>query len=377
MRIRKVYVVHVYDQDGATPLGTLTTERPDASLPFLRNPVTFNSQINGGLGQCLLDVFAPFDDFDETLINFMNVCTIDAVVIDEDLKTQTVTQIYKGFMSRIEPYVEGGDEGVRVTLLGLVSLLTLSYYGTSPDYEVTQTNKDPEFIAKAVIDNFNSAFGGSLLGYSGSTSTVGTNVTYTYTQQTWLQALQKTVELAEDDWWFGVRADGKLYLQAKPGSATHTFTIGRDLVNLSAIKDSEKVKNEVIVIRSGGTKSTYTDATSQSTYGTGSPATGRRTEIVSDSAIPNSGTADQRGNKALNDQKDFKVATKLTINSQYAIESIYPGQTCRLMNFDGSSTNFNTNMMITAVNYLGDAAVLDLEEKSLSFGRTLENFVNG
>src|ERR1051325_574303 len=170
---RKEYNVHVFDQDGTTALGTLTTERPDdTSLPFLKQPVTFSSQVGGGQGECVLDVFSPFDDFDETLINFMNICTIDAVVIDEEEQTQTITTIYKGFISRIEPYVEGGDEGVRATLLGLVSLLTLSYYGSEPDYTVTQTTKDPEFIAKAIVDNFNAAFGGSLIGYSGTTSTV-------------------------------------------------------------------------------------------------------------------------------------------------------------------------------------------------------------
>src|SRR4051812_40632567 len=108
MPVRKQYTVRIYAPDGATPVRTLTTARPaDPALPFVKSVPTFSARINGGLGECVLDLFAPFDDFGEgTLVGFMNVVTVDAVVTDTDLKSQTTTRIYKGFVSRYEPYVE-------------------------------------------------------------------------------------------------------------------------------------------------------------------------------------------------------------------------------------------------------------------------------
>ena len=49
------------------------------------------------------------------------------------------------------------------------------------------------------------------------------------------------------------------------------------------------------------------DATSQATYGTGNPDTGRIAEIISDTSISDGTTADQRGNKELADKKDYKL----------------------------------------------------------------------
>src|SRR4051812_25770709 len=122
------YRVEVYDQDGTSPLRTLTGDRPlDSSLLCLKNSPTFTARTDGGYGELVLDLKAPFDDFEEgTTVNFMNVVKVYAVVRDESALAQSETLIYTGFMSRYEPYLQGGEEGVRVTCLGLVSLLTLS-----------------------------------------------------------------------------------------------------------------------------------------------------------------------------------------------------------------------------------------------------------
>jgi len=122
--------------------------------------------MNGGQGELVLDLFTSFDSFSEgTLVAFMNIVTLDAVVIDDVAKTQTVTRLYKGFCSRYEPYIEGGSEGVRVTFLGLVSLASYGLYGSTPTYAVTHTTVDPEAIGKLIIDNLNANFSGSLFSY--------------------------------------------------------------------------------------------------------------------------------------------------------------------------------------------------------------------
>lgn len=375
--IAKSFLAKVYDQDGTTLRKVLTSDRPDSgSGMHLKSIPTFTTRINGGQGECVLDVKTPFDDFEEgTTIDFMNIAKIYAVTI-EDL-TQTTTLIYTGFISRYEPYIEaGGEEGVRVTCLGLVSLLTRDFYADA-DLVVVHSTQDPTVIAKAVIDDFNTIYGGSLVSYDASSipATVGSNVSVTFTDQKWFDCVKKCGELAGTNWWWAVREDGKLYFKAKPSSATHTFTIGKDIVSLSCPKDSEEVVNFVYLRRNGGTETTYEDTTSQADFGTGSPATGRCAKIISDTSLTDVGAADQRGNKEINDNKDEKIRATLVVNSKYSLESIHVGETCKIRHFRSANTFFSDNMMIASVSYDGDTCTLELEQQAADFGLALEEFV--
>jgi hypothetical protein len=383
MPLQRAYNIKVYSPDGVTLQKSLTTERPDdATMMYVKNDPNFKTIINGGQGECVLDVSAPFDNFSEgTVINFMNVVRIYCVTINTSVSppTQTSTLIYTGYVSRYEPYVDqNGNEGVHVTCLGLVSLLTRSYYGSPNTFSVTQTTVDPEAIAKDVIDKFNAVYSGSLIGYAGTTSTVGTNVTYTFTEQKWFDALNTTIGMAGTGWWWAIREDGNLYFKAKPSSATHRLTMGRDIASIKALKDAEKVINDIILKRSGGTVTTYADATSKSTYGTGSPATGKISEIISDSSVPNGTTADQFGNKELADKKDAKISAQVTVNTNYPIDTIHVGDTCEVLSTRTGNTFFGSNnLLIVSVDYKGDTVVLELEQLNANLGTALDQFVNG
>lgn len=380
MAIQRIYTIKAYDQDGSTRLANYNTQRPEGSTTgYVKSAPTFKSQINGGYGECVIDLALPFDDFGEgTTINFMNIVKIYAAKVDDDTLTQSETLIYTGFISKYEPYIDGpGDEGVRVTLLGLVSLTALSYYKSGSAFAVTHTAADPSAIGQAIITHFNTIYGGSLLSYTGgSIDSVGTNVTFTFTDQTWAAALKKAWELSGTNWWWKIDASGVYYLKQKPSTATHTFTIGKDIARINAPKDSEKVVNDVQVRRTGGTASNFSDSTSQSTFGTGSPATGKRTRIIDDTSIADATTATQRGNKEINDNKDEKITTSMEINTNYDIESVEVGETCKIRNFDGSSTFFDDNMMIVAVQYNGDTITIELEEQTANLGNELSSLIS-
>ncbi len=238
MSVTKHFVAQIYDQDGSTLLRTLTTEMPlDTTLPHLKSVPTFSTRINGGQGECVLDINFPFDNFEEgSTVNFMNIVKLYCVKVDRSAASQTQTLLYTGFVSKYDTYVEqDGSEGVRMTCLGLVSLLAASYYKNGSSFTVTHSTVDPETIGHAIIDHVNSIFGGSLFSYSGSTtSSVGTSVSITFTDQKWNDALKKTGELAGTDWWWKVDESGQYWLKAKPSSPTHTFTIRRDIVSLNA-----------------------------------------------------------------------------------------------------------------------------------------------
>jgi hypothetical protein len=372
MSVQKSFIIKIFDQDGSTFLKSLTSDKPaDDSLPYVKNTPDFPSYINGGLGECVLDLAYPFDDFDEGgVVDFMNIVEIFAVTPIYPLGTL----IYSGFMSKYDPYIESGSEGVKVTCLGFVSILPASFYEDG-DLTVEHTGEDPETIGRAIIDHVNTVFGGDLLSYDASTTdSVGTNVSITFTDQKWSDALKKVVELAGAGWWWKLDENRKYWLKAKPSSATHIFTIGKDIERLHGEKDGEKVVNEVYVRRSGDVETVYSDPTSQARFGTGNPATGKRSKLITDSSLGDLNAADQRGNKELDDGKLPKVVSPFTVNDNYDLESIKVGQTCKIVNHQNTDF-FGSNMLIVGLTYHGDTVDIQLEDTSSSFTRELATFV--
>lgn len=362
MIINKKFSIKIYDSDGSSFIKTLNPE-------IVRNVPSFRSQMNGGFGECRIDLGLDFDDFGEgTDIAFMNIVKIYEIDVDYPLGRL----IYTGFISQYLPYVEGKKQGVVVILLGMVSLLKFAYYKNGSSYTVAHSGVDPSAIMKAIIDHFNTVYPGSLLGYdSGATTvdSVGVNVSYTFEEDKWLDALQNAFGTAGAGWWWSIDKQGQLYLKQKPSTATHTFTIGKDLEKMNITKSSESVVNSVLV-KYGMATATNSDATSISDFGT-------REEILSDDRIQDSTTADQKAAQEVDDNKTEKIKASLTINLLYDIESIKVGDTCKIRNLAKGSTLFNDNMQIVSVSYSFDKVVLELEEINLAFGRQLDRFVRG
>ncbi len=358
----KHFTVKIFDSDGSSFLKSV-----DGGSGGLKNIPTFTSKINGGLGELVLDFGFPFDDFDEgTIIAFMNV--VDLYV--DDSSNPRGRRVYRGFISKYEPYIEpDGNEGVRVTCLGLVSLLTLSYYKNGTAYTVTHTSQDPQDIFKAIINHRNTIYTDALLSYTGVTSTVGTAVSITFTDQKWSDAVKKTNQLAGTDWWWKVDADGLCHFKAKPSSATHRFTIEKDIERLSTPKTSEKIINAVQV-RGSSANTDGSDATSQTAYGV-------RTSIVSDSSLTDSNALTQRSAKTIADNKDPKITSPFTVNANYDIESIKVGDTCLIQNQNKDSVFYSTNMLIVSVTYEGgDRVMVEVEQIGNSFGSELSSLIS-
>src|SRR4051812_568101 len=107
MRKDKKYLVKIYEQDGTTIIKTLSTEKPADGSMHVKNVPSFRTTINGGQGELVLDLEAPFDSFSEgTVVKHMNVVRVYAVVVDGVAISQATTLIYTGFMSQYEAYLE-------------------------------------------------------------------------------------------------------------------------------------------------------------------------------------------------------------------------------------------------------------------------------
>lgn len=347
--MRKRYQVKIYDLDG--------TYRKTLSPKIVKNNVTFTSLINGGQGVCVLDLALPIDDFGEgDYIDHMKVMRIYQV--DED-NSVTPRLIYTGWVSQYEPYFSAKDEGVRVNLLGLASLLSLIYY-YSGSYTHTPS-ADPSVIATNIIDYLNTKYSGGWLSHGANVSTVGVTVGYDFDYTKCLDAVKKAHELSDGDWWWHIGADGELYFKDKPNTATHLFIKGSHIHEGRIRKKNEKVVNKYILEYNGGA-GTYEDATSQTAYGL-------RELNEDDQNISGSTTADQQGDKKIADEKDPKAHTTLIINSSYDIESIKVGDTCTVTNFKKDTSPLPSNLQIVSIRYSPEFATLELGDANANFQR--------
>jgi hypothetical protein len=354
----KLFTVQIFAPDG-------TTYRKSLAPGVIKNAPTFRDRINSGLGECVLDLNLPFDDFDEgNSVALMNVVDISSV----DEAHPRGRRIYRGFLSAYEPYIDSG-QGVRLTCLGLGSLLTHIFFKSGGSFTVSRGPEDPTVTAKAIIDYFDTFYPG-LITYDISSipATVGTNISFAFADYKCFDALKKTGELSGAGWWWHIDADGKLQLKAKPTSATHRLAIGREIQSITATKTGEKIANDIQVRRSGGTATDYSDSTSITAYGL-------RSQIVNDSSISDATTANQRGGKLIADGKDPKVSARIVLNEQADIDAIKVGDTVEILNLKKGTTFFSTNSQIVSTTYKGTELEIELEQITNDFGAELETFV--
>lgn len=363
MAYQKRYVVKILGKNG-------TDFKKNIPHGSIRNVPTFPSRINGGLGECVIDYKAPFDDFGEgTIIEVGFIMEVWA----HDTNYPLGRRIYQGAIQEYEPYISGAKEGVLIKALGLASNLTFDVHMSAgrTSYAVTYTTQDPEAMFKAAIDEYRAGVNNPVINYAvGSTQTVGALITQTYTDRTWFDVLDDIKSKSGAGWWWSVDADGIAYLLPKPTNTTHLFVIGKHIESGRFPKSGKGIKNKIRVTRTGGGVSEYTDATSKTAYE-------QRFKAVSASDIGDIGGADQKGNTELGNLKDKKAKHSLIINEKYDLESIKVGQTCNVLRTLNGSALFVTNMQIVGLTYSGSRVTLELDEQSADLGLTLDKFVNG
>lgn len=340
----KKFLYKVFDFNG-NALGVLNPAKV-VSKP------SFKEEINKGQGEMVITYVEDFDNFDTTLIAHMNIVKVYAV--DEDNALGRL--IYTGLIEEPVPFVDGAKIGVKIKLVGLVSLLQNSYYKDGANFDVTHTTVDPGAIVKAIIDHFNTIYPAGLIGYAGgNVDNVGQVVTYTFSDDKWLDAIKEIHGYTTTDWWWRINPDGEVYFQDKPASATHTFTIGKDVAKLEIPDSAKKVVND-LRYRDGLVDRDYSDATSQTSYG-------KRSAIISDTSTTDATTIGQFGNKYIAEKKDPQERAIVVINDAYDLESIRVGDTCKFKNLLLNSSILSDNMQITSISYSSNQVTLELEEK--------------
>lgn len=358
--MNKTYTIKIYTLAGAF-IKTIPSK-------LIMNEPRFASRVGGGQGELQLELALTMDDFNEGVsIKAMNIIKLYE---SDDKNNLTPTLLYSGYISQYTPFFEEGREGVRLTVLGLISLLSLDYYMSGSSFQIA-ASADPGQIMRNIIDHFGTVYPSGLISYSGANIVdTGVTVNNTFNDQKWLDALRKTYELGSSGRYWTIRENGQVYFKAKASTAEHRFTIGSDVSLGEIVKNSEQIVN-YYQLRWGPTPTVnnYSDATSIAAYG-------RHALVESASEVTDLTSANEKGNKKIADYKDPRVQAKLRINSTYNIESVKPGQTCAVFNHKQGSTVFPSIMLITSVSYSPDFIDIEIENEKGSFSDALQDAVS-
>lgn len=357
------------------------------------NDATFDSfkKIkNGGLGDLTFKLARKIDNFNTNLdVSIGN--KIEIWIYDEDTTVDGVL-IYTGYIEQQNIVVDGGSEYVEIICIGVISKLTQDVLKsgsqttlyTKANVGLTITSADLAAaeiadILKALIDLFNAnntvfPIYYNLAGIS-SILTTGSLMKYQFIALYYLDAIEKCREVAPQNWFWYIGADNVFNFKTISASADHEFIIGKHIKSIRGSKSADSVKNSILLYaeNSGATNKykQYKDDVSISIYG-------RRVKQLSDSNIKDEATMDNLGTAFVNENKDPKIRIEIEIadNNEsilgYDIESIEPGDTCKIVGVTPDENIFNENMVIQEVTWkLGSATVIVETEKLFGFDRLI------
>lgn len=353
------FFLKVYDKTGSTLRQTIGAERI-LSVP------TISREVNMPAADISIELALPWDDFGFGAPDGLNYYDLVEVYAQNPRYPGGVV-VFKGFVTEVQGIFTSDANHIVLRLLPIESILGNAFYKTGPtNWAVVFSAKDVDFIMGAAIDDANAVQGATY--FTKNLAAAGKSITATYTFQNHLQVIQAARDFLDDTWYWRTLASGQIDLQQFDDVVPdHVFTMGLDIQAIDITASILDVKNAVVVSWGAGpTNSAFDDATSQADFGV-------RSVQINDSSIQNSGSANDAGNGALSRLKDPVSKAILTINLNYNIETIKPGDTCVVRNLSaGGVAMFGTAVIrIKRVEYDGLTAVLHLGEIVENYGQEL------
>lgn len=359
MAVSKKYTVKVYDKAGTTYRGSYGQ----------LSAYTFNATINGGVGQLVVTLPRKFDEYNnDGLINLLDHIQLWVQDVDGTVR------IYSGYVDVIERSIEGHKESVKVSCLGYVSRFgfSIDWDGTTLTQE--RNSLDPTNIVKDIIDDYQANYANPFINYSAiSTELTGLTASYQSDSKFIIESIERVRQIAGANWWWYVDADNIFSFKAKPTTPTHKFRMGTDIDKLIVKTEASGIINSFIFWNGLQTNDTdlvqklYYSATSKASYWD-------RFEKSTDSRIMEA-TADELGDAFVETNKDPNITVSFRVKDNnlgkgYDIESIQPGQTCRILGVKDSDLYLG-NMLITSITYSPEYVDVTVEDKRALTGRRL------
>ena len=340
--------------------------------------------VSGGDGEFTIVLNRKIDDFDEgNEISFNNRVK---VYLQDKYNLLGDKLIGYGYITSYKPSLRGKEERVEVTCLSAVSKLKNDFFrlGTATaasELGVEFISKRTDEMMKEIITHYRSTENNSMVSndytnVDATTDNSGNPISFDHRifNTKHLEAIRDVSKflprnkLGNAFFYWRISTDGKLWVKNISTTADHTFTIGKHITEISGFKTIEGVVNKLYFwnekppIVPEFVKLTSDDVTSQGNYDV-------IAEYMSDSKIGNVAAASLITSSRVYDKKDPKVQIKLTLNGEYDLSSISPGQTCKILNAKENpfKVGSDTVLFIHSIDYEVDTAILEVSNAQERF----------
>ena len=379
MSFERRLIYKVYQEDG-TFIETLDDVVSD---------LTIKRQINGGDSEFVFQLDRKMDDFDEN--NSVKFNNRVKVYLKDSYNPAGTKLVANGYIVSYRPFLQGKEEGVEVTCLSAVSKLSNDFYriGTAAaaaDLGVERTSESVDQMMSAIITHYRTTETNSMLNTpSGLTTTTDNDggaftFDHRFFNMKHLDALREVSKFLPRNktggYWFywRVNTNGDLEVKNLSSTADHTFHVSRHIKEISGRKTIEGMVNRVYFWNEKGTidpdflKLTSDDTSSQTSHDI-------IAEYITDSKITNPNAASLLADSKVYDKKDPKVRVEVTLNGDYDLSSIVPGQTCKILNTKNNPYKVGSDdiLVIHSIEYSVDEAKLTLAEAADNFEDIVEN----
>lgn len=346
---------------------------------------SFTKAVNSGLQELRFRIARKLDQFNDDNEFDLNK-KIELWVYDIDTASEGRV-VYSGYITEQNPIIEGAKEYVDIICLGYYSKLSAdvlkdgsqtTLYTKATD-GLTTTSGDisqatVSDVIRAIIQLYQENNDDSELsvltiqdGGEDSVEETYNLMKVIFSGKTYQEAIEDCKKYAPANWFWYVGEDNVFRLKQKAGTANHIFKLGSDILSIKVEKNIQSIYNVILAWGydiDGGTTiayKEYKDDLSVSLYG-------RRVYQTTLYNVKDEETMDNLGNSILEENKDpiIKITLEIADNNDnskgYDIESINPGDTCKIANLIESDL-FNDNMFITAVQWYPGKAVVSIDYK--------------
>jgi len=278
----------------------------------------------------------------------------DGEILDEGGGSESI--VFSGFIADIDINF-GGDEKTSILLYSFGYDLDQYVVTSSGNTTVAFLSDDVSDIVKDGLDLFN-AQANSPVTYDVSTvDTASWTVSYTFNTNTYLELMQKCIELAPADWyWYLDQGTNLIHFKERPSTPDHYIYLGLHIENLDLNSSISEVVNDVLF--SGGDAGSGDNLFFRSTT-TPLQYTRRALFRQSDNRVTTTTYAEVMSESMIDRMKNVQYKSTISLlAATFPIATLAPGQVVGFRNFG----NFvdELELQITAVTFMLDKAIIEV-----------------
>lgn len=324
----KTYVVKTYNINWSYK----ETINPDHII----NEITFSWSMSWWLWQLQIQTDYAFADTSYKGWEYVKVW-----LFDDYHDKNTWKQIYYWFIANIERKAEQSRELTTFTCLWVWSLLKSIIYSN------WNYSKSCYTMMTDIRTFFNNYYSNVITVWN-IANTITTTQNWTWS---WNNCYDCFETIAKAIWYYWtVDWEWKLDLFTPSTRTNHIVHFGEEVNSITVKNSIEEVVNNFYLARSGA-QSTYSDSSSQSTYG-------RKDKYEMNTNLNSATTMNQYGNSYIAQNKNPKQTIQIVLNDLYPYEDIKPWDTITILNTDLTTLK---NLVITKIQYRTDQCSITID----------------